>query len=74
MAGLKKGDRVYFSSVGRLVNEGTVEEIQGMFVKVRSRFPVTGGTGPTKCFPPGMSLPGLPFTVPGILRIRQGSR
>ncbi len=42
MAGLKKGDRVYFSSVGRLVNEGTVEEIQGVFVKVKSMVPGDG--------------------------------
>ena len=42
MAGLKKGDRVYFSSVGRLVNEGMVEEIQGVFVKVKSKVPGDG--------------------------------
>lgn len=42
MAKLKKGDRVYFTSVGRMVNEGTVEEIDGIFVKVESKVPGDG--------------------------------
>lgn len=39
MAGLKKGDTVYFPAVGRLVNEGTVESIEGPYIKVKSKAP-----------------------------------
>lgn len=41
MAGFKEGDRVFFPSVGKLVNEGTVEAVEGPFIKVRSDCPGT---------------------------------
>ena len=35
----KKGDRVYFSSVVAMVNEGTVIETEGVFIRVRTKCP-----------------------------------
>lgn len=35
----KKGDRVYFSSVAAMVNEGTVIETEGVFIRVRTKCP-----------------------------------
>lgn len=39
MADIKVGDTVYFSSVATLVNEGTVESIEGPYIKVNTRCP-----------------------------------
>lgn len=39
MAELKIGDTIYFSSVAVLVNEGTVESIEGPYIKVKTRCP-----------------------------------
>lgn len=39
MAVLKKGDKVYFSSVAKLVNEGTVESIEGPYIKISTKVP-----------------------------------
>ncbi len=36
---MKRGDTIYFSSVATLVNEGTVKEIQGNFIKVETACP-----------------------------------
>lgn len=33
------GDTVYFSSVSTLVNKGTVESVEGHYIKVKSRCP-----------------------------------
>ena len=38
---VKVGDTVYFSSVSILVNEGTVEAIEGPYLKVKSKCPGT---------------------------------
>lgn len=32
----RKGDRVWFTGVARLVNEGTVESIDGAYIKVKA--------------------------------------
>ncbi len=36
---MKAGDTVYFSSPARLVNEGTVEEILGPYIRVKTKCP-----------------------------------
>lgn len=41
MANLSIGDEIYFSTVARLVNEGTVEAIEGPYIKVKSTCPGT---------------------------------
>lgn len=37
MDGFRKGDRVWFTSVPRLVNEGTVESVEGPFLRVMTK-------------------------------------
>lgn len=39
MADVKVGDTIYFSSVAILVNEGTVESIEGPYIKVKTKCP-----------------------------------
>lgn len=39
MSKVKKGDTVYFSSVARLVTEGTVESLDGSFIRVKCKVP-----------------------------------
>lgn len=36
---MKKGDKVYFSTVGRLVNEGTVLAVEGPYIRVETKAP-----------------------------------
>lgn len=39
MANLKTGDKIYFPSIGSLVNEGFDEAIEGPYIKVKSKTP-----------------------------------
>lgn len=51
MAGFKKGDTVYFTGTSFLVNEGTVEEVQGVYLKVKTKCPGVTHVAVSQAFP-----------------------
>lgn len=47
----KKGDKVYFSTVGRLVNEGTVLAVEGPYIRVETKAPGVTHVMESEAFP-----------------------
>ena len=58
MANIKVGDTVYFSSVATLINEGTVEAIEGPYIKLQTKCAGTKYVMESEAFPTKEELRG----------------